>query len=410
MAALAGYIFYLFLSQQFGAEKVGLFNVALTVVSLGAVAARLGLDGAIVKLGPRAVLDKSGKGFKKLIQQLFGISALTSVLLGLIVFLSKTWISELLDNQALLFPLTISAMLLMPYTLCIMLAETYRSLSNNWWFSWMQQGIVFLVMAVFGMLFGQLLGISFEQVLLLFLALIIAQMIIGLFKLPNKLKAIPTGSDQSYELKPVFILAWPMFLSGSAVLIMNWTDTLLLAYFESEYLVGIYSIAFKVASLVSLLQFAVNAVAAPMISKLYKSEDFKGMAKFIKQTSILNLLAALPTFIVFVFFGEWFLNLFGAEFGQGKEVLIILGFAHLLNAASGPVMTILNMTNYEKAARNIIISSAIGNVVFNIILIPYFGILGAAIGSATVMIAYNVAAMIAIKLKIGFWSTGLIKS
>ncbi len=409
-AALGSYFFYLFLSQQYGATTVGEFNVAFTIVSLGGVLARLGLDGAMVKLVPRGIVDQSGKAIKNLVRKLLLITFASSLILALLAYLSRFWIAELLENQNLIVPVSVSALLLIPYTLCIMVAEVYRSIGKNQGFSLMQQGSVYLLMAVLGLFFADTLQLSFYQVLYVFLGLFTAQLILGGMTLPKLLNQIPQEKAIEFGIKEVFRLAWPMFLSGSAVLLMSWTDTLILAYFETEDLVGIYGIAFKVATLVTIVQFALNTVAAPMISKFHKQQNFKALEKFIQQITWLNLAVAFPTLLVFCFFGEWFLGLFGAEFGAGKQVLVILSFGQLLNAMSGPVMLLLNMTAYEIVARNTILISALINIILNILLIPLLGIIGAAIASSAVMMVWNLVGVLMVKQKLGFWTCGLIKS
>ena len=53
----------------------------------------------------------------------------------------------------------------------------------------------------------------------------------------------------------------------------------------------------------------------------------------------------------------------------------------LINALSGPVGYLLNMTGFEKDNRNVTILSAFIIAGINFILIPKFGILGAAIST-----------------------------
>jgi len=78
--------------------------------------------------------------------------------------------------------------------------------------------------------------------------------------------------------------------------------------------------------------------------------------------------------------------------------LLILAFGQLINAFAGPGLNILNMTGYEKSARNTMLVVVVLNVLLNLILIPTLGPLGAAISTTTTMVGWNVwAALLVFK-------------
>ena len=74
--------------------------------------------------------------------------------------------------------------------------------------------------------------------------------------------------------------------------------------------------------------------------------------------------------------------------------LVILAIGQLTNAFAGPVMNILNMTGYEKSARNTMMVIVVLNILMNYVLIPYYGPLGAAISTTSTMVGWNVWAAI----------------
>jgi O-antigen/teichoic acid export membrane protein len=72
-----------------------------------------------------------------------------------------------------------------------------------------------------------------------------------------------------------------------------------------------------------------------------------------------------------------------------RVALLILVFSQLINTMSGSVGVILNMTGKEKVFRNILSIALVINITLNILLIPRFGIEGAAIASATSLVFWN---------------------
>jgi O-antigen/teichoic acid export membrane protein len=110
----------------------------------------------------------------------------------------------------------------------------------------------------------------------------------------------------------------------------------------------------------------------------------------------------IPLFLGIMFFGKFLLSIFGEGFEHSLSVLRILCFGQIINALCGPVMYLLNMTGNEKKARNTMIYAAIINISANILLIPIFGLKGAAWATSITMILWNIWALL-----IGYKQTGI---
>ena len=163
----------------------------------------------------------------------------------------------------------------------------------------------------------------------------------------------------------------------------------MLGYYLPEGDVGVYRIVFKIVTLITFTQFALNTVVAPMISALRnKRNELYEMADKVAQ---LNLYTAGPIFLIVLFFGPFLISIFGVENPSvAYPWLILLAIGQLTNAFAGPVMNILNMTGYEKSARNTMLVTAVFNVILNFLMIPKFGPLGAAAATTATMIGWNV--------------------
>ena len=187
----------------------------------------------------------------------------------------------------------------------------------------------------------------------------------------------------------LFRIATPMLISSSLFLVISWSDTLMLGYFLPEERVGLYRIVFKVATLITFAQFALNTVVAPMVSAIHK--DHSKLHDLAHKVAQLNLITSGPIFIVILLFGTSLIGFFGVSNpAQAYPWLIVLAFGQLTNAFSGPVLNILNMTGYEKSARNTMLVVAVLNIALNALLIPSFGPLGAAYSTTLTMVGWNI--------------------
>jgi O-antigen/teichoic acid export membrane protein len=178
----------------------------------------------------------------------------------------------------------------------------------------------------------------------------------------------------------------------------------MIGYYLDEADVGIYRLAFKVATLITFAQFAINSIAAPMFSSFKAKNDLSGLRKMTRNIGYMNLAISTPIFIAILLFPSFVLDFFGEEFTAGVTPLIILAVGQIINALCGPVMYLLNMTGKEIQARNIIIVASVINIVLNFYFIPLYGLMGAAIATGLSTVVWNVMAVIRIKKEYGFIS------
>ena len=89
----------------------------------------------------------------------------------------------------------------------------------------------------------------------------------------------------------------------------------------------------------------------------------------------------MPLFVLYLVLPDQVMALFGVEFQQGAFALVVLVLGSLVNVATGPVATLLNMANYETIVLRIQIAEAGLNAVLLVLLVPPFGVLGAAVAT-----------------------------
>jgi O-antigen/teichoic acid export membrane protein len=70
--------------------------------------------------------------------------------------------------------------------------------------------------------------------------------------------------------------------------------------------------------------------------------------------------------------------IFGDSYLAGAMPLTILAVGQLINAVSGPGLLLLNMTGHGRSVTIAIVAAVIINLIGNILVIPYFGVIAAA--------------------------------
>ena len=189
------------------------------------------------------------------------------------------------------------------------------------------------------------------------------------------------NSSNSFSYKSILKSSYPFSFTESMIFLSVWTDQLMLGFLGTAGDVGIFNVCMKYVMLTSLSLRAVNVIAAPKFADAYGKKDYNELSKFFKQSLFIVTLTSLPIIIVYFIFPEELLGVFGEEFIAGKLAFIILLVGAILNLCSGSIGQLLLMTGKQYIVQNILIIIVIAKVIANIILIPEFGINGAAITS-----------------------------
>ena len=188
------------------------------------------------------------------------------------------------------------------------------------------------------------------------------------------------------------------------ILIMGKVDLFMLANMTSSEQVGIYNIALKLSMLAYIGLMAVNSIAAPKFSEIYSTGDLNALKRIVQQSTKIIFWLTLPVIILFLSFPKNILSFFGEEFELASMALIVLAFSKMFSAISGSVGTFLQMVGKQNIFQNILIFTAVINIILNYILIPLYSINGAALASAISVIVWNILMIVYIKKKFGFYS------
>jgi O-antigen/teichoic acid export membrane protein len=200
----------------------------------------------------------------------------------------------------------------------------------------------------------------------------------------------------------------PRGLAGFSSTVLGWVDTLLVSALKGTGEAGVYTASIRLVSLGSLLSQAVVVVISPLISGLVATRD-RDRSEALYHTATWWLMAATwPMFLTLAVFAPVVLSMFGPEFQHGQTVLLMLSLVNMLNAATGPVSAVLLMEGKSVWQLANTVSATTLNIVLNLLLIPRFGIVGAAAALSASITVLNVAALVETRmlLKVRLFGAG----
>jgi O-antigen/teichoic acid export membrane protein len=183
-------------------------------------------------------------------------------------------------------------------------------------------------------------------------------------------------------------VALPMMMGAVAYAAITQIDVAIVGLLRPSRDVGMYSAAVAISTLVSFLLVAVNAIVAPMISELFSLKEYGRLGQLTRLATLWMFFPALLVTTAIVFFGRTALGLFGPEFIAGYVPLLVLAVGQLVNALTGPVGYLTELTGHQKYAAMVYVICALLSVVLNFLFVPVWGILGAALATS---IAFSIA-------------------
>jgi O-antigen/teichoic acid export membrane protein len=181
-------------------------------------------------------------------------------------------------------------------------------------------------------------------------------------------------------------------LLGVAVLVFinSRIDLFVISYLMTTDAVGIFSVVDRVTQILALAIGAFAIAYAPRVGELHARNELPSLQLQLTSLARTASLIVLPLTLVLLVAGQPILKLFGTSFEEGLPALRILVLGQIVNVACGAVAMVLTMTGHEKTALRGVAAGFVINLVLDLLLIPRFGLSGAAAATAASVVFVNV--------------------
>jgi len=381
LAKLLTYIFRLVIART-GVENYGLLSIALAIFGVISVVCVFGMDTGLYGLISSSLKQEEKERVKRFIKSASKLSLALSLMLSFLLFILSDFIaiaffhteelSLILKIIAIaipfgvmrtIFQMALRAFQLIKYDTITRIAENILKLILT---------IIFLGMgyAVFGITWAYTISIF-------------ASFILSIFYFQRKVFTVFTTKVKAKLInKELLVYSWPLLLNSISMIILTWTDTLMIGFFRGVTEVGLYNTAAPTANLISLLTKSIMAVFLPVTAALYLGNQKKQLENTYKTTiRWIFLINSFPV-LLFVLFPREILSLFfGQSYGQAYPSLIILSIFFCISSLTDVPRDILLMHKKTKTIFHITLIGVIANVILNLFLIPPYGYNGAALAT-----------------------------
>lgn len=224
----------------------------------------------------------------------------------------------------------------------------------------------------------------------------------------GQLVAVSTGmvkrypsAQRAYNLGAWLKVALPIFfVEGFGYLLTN-SDVVVVGLYLQPDEVGIYFAAAKTMALMQFVFFSVKAAAAPRFASLVAEGDRDALARFAGEMARWGFWPSLGVGIVMLLTGHVLLSLFGPGFTEGYPLMAILFLGYLSKASVGPGEVLLTMAGRQQLCAWLYAVVLVSNIGLNMLLIPVYGLSGAAMAAAGAMMIEAVLLHLTVRKALG---------
>ena len=180
--------------------------------------------------------------------------------------------------------------------------------------------------------------------------------------------------------------SWPLMLSSGMIVLYMRIDQIMIKEMLEFSELGKYAVSVRVSESWYFIPMVITSVFFPLLINAKKSGGVEYKLQLERMFFVVLWIAVFAAIFVSYFSEEIIFNLFGKEFNGSQDVLIIQAFVGIfvsMGYVNGKWIIIENYTKLE------MIRSLIGlilNIILNLLLIPVYGINGAAIATLITML------------------------
>ena len=381
------YMFSIIMARFLGAQMLGLYSLGNAITRIAEILALLGLDNGVLRFVSRDTEDKFN--VDRSIYTSLKIGLISSILIAVLLFLSaEKIVNEILNEDSFLITVIKVFAISLPFTVLTLISsfatQAFKILKYKIFVNQIVNPLTLLIAFVASyFLLGIELSILLPTVVSSIIGLMFILKFLTNFSSISLSKIIGTTVD-----KDILKFSVPLMFVSAIGIIMHWIDIIMLGILSNATEVGMYHPIERTAGLVRMILFAFAGIFAPIFSEHYFKKNKNGMKDSYQSSSKYILAFSLPIFIFLFIFSEPMLLVFGTEF-QNYFALKVLLLGIFIQTIFGLGSSTLTMSGYTKFNLLNVSIALFLNIISNSILIPLYGLTGAALATSFALIVLS---------------------
>jgi O-antigen/teichoic acid export membrane protein len=388
-------VLLLLLTRHLSKTDVGLFRQSFALFSLLQIVALLGLAQALTRYVAVFRADRDRSAVIGTIRYCMLLASGASVVVGVGLYVASGWLATgLYDNPGLQQPIQFVALALPPATItmaALAACSGFRTMRPNAFIGLMLDPVLRVVLtAVVIMTGGGLISVMWVFAIVPYVTAVLALAWLWVLMRGPRVHA----RVEARQIRRFASISWLTTFTTQGLL---WLDQLILPLYVSSADLAIYSVATSIVVLATFAMSPISQSLAPRVADLTRRGELRRLAIAYKAAASWMTRFALPFFAIIFIFPRPLLALFGPGYGTGAIVTIILAFGKLTDVLTGPCGTMLNQAGLNRLSLYDNLATLAINIGLNFLLIPTYGIEGAAVAWTVSLVVVNAARAIQVR-------------
>jgi O-antigen/teichoic acid export membrane protein len=386
-------------ARVLGTQDLGRYALGFAMLAMLGLLSLCGFRAALTRYVAVYLADEDPAGVRGTVRLCTTISVAAAVVLAGVLLLTAPQVASVFHDSGLVTGIRLVALTLPAVTLrdaALAATQGWRTQRAFTLIGWIYEPLARLGLTAIALATG--MGLTGA-----FLAILIASWTSALaacWSLWRRMRRTPSARPR-FDTREIFgfsMVSWATTLTSTGLI---WADTLLLGHLSTTESVGIYNVATRLVTLAVFVMAPLNAAVAPHFAHLFHVGDLRELGRVYTFVTTWILRLSLPAFVALLVFTQGLLGVFGEAYEEGAAVTVVLAAGQLVNAATGPCGTLLNMCGRVRLNMVNNAVTLVLNIGLNLFLIPRMGMLGAAVAWSVSLALVNVARVIQVHHVVG---------
>jgi O-antigen/teichoic acid export membrane protein len=418
-AATIGIITNGVLTRLLTKQEFGVYLLAFSIISVGAVIGSLGLPKTVLRfVAENMTLGQPGRA-RRAIYTALGLGVLGALCISLAyLFIVGDLVSRyLFHSSALVAVIGLTAGWIAISTMQEIMAETFRGFHD------IRMATLFGGLATGGKSAGLIMRVMLLACLVLLMATVghtdlrtvmlasigagAASSLLAALFLHKRISSLGaqgvenpiSAGDELRDAFPILIISLTSFILLSAA------DLWILAYFRSDADVAVYGAAARLVALIAMPLLLTNLVLPPIIAEMYAQGRTAELEGTLRSFSTLSGVPSLLVLIVFMLLGGPILGVvYGSGYQSAAMVLVLLSAGKLAAVWAGSCGAVLQFTGHQGSMLRVNLLTSPLFIIGALLVVRDYGPVGIASMTAAITVLQNAALVLVAKRKTGMWT------
>ena len=404
VSKLATYLFRIIAARTYGPEIWGIYSLALMVLGWITILSSFGLFDGLLRFIPLFRGKNETSKINYIVNVVKYVTLILGIFFGVLIYFLAPYISiNLFHNRELIWFLQISSFFIFLTNLSLLyviIIRGYERIKQYSLFYNIIQNTVRLIFLIIFIFLGFQGGFVLIAYFLGTVALFLVSYAYTKINLKEVYKKYSLKLEQKKEIiNNLFIFSIPILFYSTVNTVLAGVDSFSIGYFRTISEVGIYNVIIPIAIIFTVTTEIFMQLFFPLVTREYSKKNYPLIKQLSQQIGKWIFILNMPALILVLLFPGAVINiLFGKEYLAGENALRLLSIGYFIFSISTVSSNLILIKGKSKTIFFSISASAIINIILNFILVPRYGITGAAFSTTTSLIVLSVIYLINAKI------------